>query len=132
MTYDTKNHQRRSLRLKDYAYSQEGAYFITICTHDKVAILGGIVDGAIRLNRFGSVVNKCWLEIPHHFPNVEIDTFVIMPNHFHGILVIHDCRGEVTSPTPKGTETAPLQKMLQNSCHSPSIKCDTEVDDEGY
>ena len=116
--------QRRSLRLKEHDYSQEGAYFVTICTQNKVAVLGEIVDGAMRLNRFGNVVNKCWREIPHHFPDVEIDTFVIMPNHFHGILVIHNCRGtacrttsinnmrrgEVTSPTPRDAETAPLRK----------------------
>jgi hypothetical protein len=58
-----------------------------------VAILGKIVDGAMQLNRFGNFVNKYWLEIPGHFLNVEIDMFVVMPNHFHSILVIHDCGG---------------------------------------
>lgn len=77
------------------------------------------------LNRFGSIVSECCVEIPAHFTNVEMDTFVVMPNHIHGILVIHDCtdttthfttsihngrRGEVTSPTQKGAATAPLQK----------------------
>jgi putative transposase len=111
MKANSNQWQRRSIRLKDYDYSQAGAYFVTICTRDKVAVLGEIVDGVMQLNRFGNVVNKCWLEIPHHFPNVEIDTFVIMPNHIHGIVsIVDNCRGEVTSPTPKGAETAPLQK----------------------
>ena len=111
MTHATQQHQRRSLRLKDYDYSQAGAYFVTICTQNKVPVLGEIVEGVMRLNRFGNVVNKCWLEIPHHFPDVEIDAFVIMPNHMHGIIVlINNCRGEVTSPAPKGAETAPLRK----------------------
>jgi REP-associated tyrosine transposase len=132
----TKQSRRHSLRLQDYDYSQEGAYFMTICTHKKVAILSVIVNGATRLNRFGNVVNKCWLAIPYRFPNVEIDTFIVMPNHFHGILVIHDCsRGEVTSPIPKGAETAPLRrytlgqiiayfkyqttKFINQICHTP-------------
>ena len=111
MTHATQQHQRRSLRLKDYDYSQAGAYFVTICTQNKVPVLGKIVEGVMRLNRFGNVVNKCWLEIPHHFPDVKIDAFVVMPNHMHGIIVlINNCRGEVTSPAPKGAETAPLRK----------------------
>ena len=102
LKFDTKQSQRHSLRLRDYDYSQEGAYFVTICARDKVAILGGIVDGAIQLNRLENVVNKCWLEIPHHFPNVEVNAFVLMPNHIHGILVIHDCRGTACrAPTEK-------------------------------
>jgi len=102
MKYDSDKHWRRSIRLKDYDYCQEGAYFVTICTHSHKCLFGEIVSGATQLNRFGNVVNKCWLEIPHHFPNVEIDTFVVMPNHFHGILVIHDCRGTACrAPTEK-------------------------------
>ncbi len=111
MTHATQQYQRHSLRLKDYDYSQEGAYFVTICTHSHKCIFGEIADDATRLNRFGNVVNKCWLEIPYHFPNMEIDAFVIMPNHFHGIVsIVDNRRGEVTSPIPKGAETAPLRK----------------------
>lgn len=132
---DKEESQRCSIRLKDYDYSQEGAYFVTICTHGHKCLFGQIVDSTMQLNRFGNVVNKCWLEIPHHFPNVEVDAFVIMPNHFHGIVVIQDYRGEVTSPTPKGAETAPLQrhtlgqtiayfkyqttKSINQICHTP-------------
>jgi len=132
----TKQSRRHSLRLQDYDYSQEGAYFVTICTQKKVTVLGQIVDGVMQLNRFGNVVNRCWLGIPHHFPNVEIDTFVVMPNHFHGIIaLIGNCRGEVTSPTPKGAATAPLRrytlgqimayfkyqttKFINQICHTP-------------
>jgi REP element-mobilizing transposase RayT len=80
--------------LKDYDYSQAGAYFMTICTHSHKCLFGEIVSGATQLNKFGNVVNKCWLEIPHHFPNVEVDAFAIMPNHIHGIMsIVDNCRG---------------------------------------
>ena len=111
MIFDTLQNPRRSIRLKDYDYSQEGAYFVTICTQKKAAILGRIVAGAVRLNRFGNVVNTCWTKMPHHFPNVEIDTFVIMTNHIHGIIVLIDnCRGAVAAPFGAGEVTSPLRK----------------------
>jgi len=101
--------QRRSIRLNDYDYSQEGAYFVTICTHRHKFLFGKIVDSAIQLNRLGNVVNKCWLEIPHHFPNAEVDAFVIMPNHIHGIVsIVDNCRGTACrAPTEKFGRPAP-------------------------
>ncbi|MCS6804883.1 MAG: transposase [Blastocatellia bacterium] len=81
---------RRSIRLKGYDYAQPGAYFITICTHDRACLFGDVVDGKMRLNAMGQMVQQCWQEIPCHFPHVELDAFVVMPNHIHGILVITD------------------------------------------
>jgi len=103
--------QRRSIRLKDYDYSQEGAYFVTICTQNNITMFGKITSGKMHLNKFGSIVNDCWREMPSHFPNVEIDAFVVIPNHMHGIVnIVDNRRGEVTSPAPKGAATAPLRK----------------------
>jgi REP element-mobilizing transposase RayT len=93
--------------LKGYDYSQEGAYFITICTQDRVCLFGDIVDGKMRLNDKGQHVEKCWHEILVHFPNVELDEFVIMPNHVHGILVIDDIVG--------AKNFSPLQLMPSRS-----------------
>ncbi len=81
-------HHRRSIRLPDYDYTQNGAYVVTICTHGREALFGEIVDGEMRLNDFGRIVEVCWFAIPEHFPHVEIDAFVVMPNHVHGIIVI--------------------------------------------
>ncbi|MBS4000992.1 MAG: transposase [Desulfobulbaceae bacterium] len=77
-------------RLTEYDYSQAGAYFITICTQNHNHIFGEIANGIIKLNEFGKIVEKCWFEIPIHFPNVSLDVFVIMPNHIHGIVMINE------------------------------------------
>ncbi len=75
-----EGHNRRSIRLKGYDYSQDGAYFVTICTHDETCLFD---DPDLR-----RIVAECWLAIPDHFPFIELDCWVIMPNHLHGILTI--------------------------------------------
>jgi putative transposase len=90
MRYDPRIHHRRSIRLKEYDYTQPGAYFITICTEARQCLFGNVVKGEIQLNCLGQIALNYWLEIPEHFPQIELDSFVIMPNHLHGILVITD------------------------------------------
>jgi putative transposase len=87
---------RKSIRLKTYDYSQPGAYFITICTHDKKCLFGNISDRQMNLNGIGSIVENEWLKTASLRPNVELDVFVIMPNHIHGIIFIKnkDYKGE--------------------------------------
>jgi hypothetical protein len=84
MSFDPEEHHRRSIRIKGYDYSQPGAYFVTICTRDRECLLGSV----LRLNEFGEIAQRCWEEIPGHFPSVELDAFVVMPNHIHAILVV--------------------------------------------
>jgi len=74
--------------LKHYDYSQAGAYFITLCTHDRQCLFGEIQNGNMRLNHFGQMVADCWLDLPNHYPHIELHESVVMPNHFHGIVVI--------------------------------------------
>ena len=81
-------HYPRSIRLKGYDYAQAGAYFVTICTHRQDCLLGEIVDEEMMLSAYGEVAKTCFDEIPQHFPHAEVDAFVIMPNHLHGIIVI--------------------------------------------
>ena len=88
MKYNPDKHHRRSIRLREYDYSQAGAYFVTICTKDRESIFGEIAGGEMRLNSFGKMVQTCWLDLPRHYPHVELDAFVIMPNHIHGIVVL--------------------------------------------
>lgn len=103
----TTHHHRRSIRLKDYDYTQNGAYFVTICTHEKRCIFGQVVDGVMSLNEWGRVVQSCWDEIPVHYPMVELDAFVVMPNHVHGVVVITVSVGaQYIAPLPKHGATA--------------------------
>ena len=86
MKYDPNKHHRRSTRLKNYDYTTPGAYFITLCTHQRECLFGEIVDGSMQLNSIGSTIQAYWLRLPRHFQQLTLDMFVVMPNHLHGIL----------------------------------------------
>ncbi|MCS6925746.1 MAG: hypothetical protein NZ578_07585, partial [Candidatus Binatia bacterium] len=81
MTYDPRKHHRRSIRLKGHDYSQPGAYFVTICTHDRSCLFGDVVDGKMRLNDAGQIVADTWYDLPNHVGGLVLDAFVVMPNH---------------------------------------------------
>lgn len=105
-------HDRQTIRLRGFDYSQPGAYFLTFCTSERAYLFGGIRGKEMRLNDLGRVALECWNEIPVHFPFVDLDEFVIMPNHMHGILWIRDhntsgrgtiyCTPTNCAPTPEG------------------------------
>jgi len=88
MKYEHDKHHLRSIRLKGYDYSQSGAYFLTICTQNRESLSGDVVDGEMRLNDAGHMVWDAWHKIPEHFPHAGIDEFIVMPNHFHGIIML--------------------------------------------
>jgi len=88
VSYNPHRHHRRSIRLKGYDYSQAGGYFVTVCSQNRDCVFGEIADGQIRLNVFGEIVQACWYDLPRHHSRVELDAFVIMPNHVHGIIVL--------------------------------------------
>lgn len=90
MTYDPEKHHRRSIRLKGYDYTQPGAYFITICTQGRECLFGEIIDGEMHLDEAGQIVVQTWQDLPNHVSNVQLDAFVVMPNHVHGIIIITD------------------------------------------
>ena len=114
MAFDPDKHHRRSIRLKGRDYSQPGAYFVTICTRDRACLFGDVVNGEMRLNGSGETARRCWEDIPDHFPLVELDAFVIMPNHVHGIIVVPG-RGEKSfAPTYAPTTTTPTTAIAQS------------------
>ena len=82
--------QRRSIRLKDFDYSETGYYFITICAKNRECLFGGMINFEMRLNDAGQMMEKWWKELNHKFPRVQTDTFAVMPNHFHGIIGLCD------------------------------------------
>jgi putative transposase len=90
----TESKKRRPLRLKEYSYSQPGAYFVTVCTKNKQCIFGKIYNEEMKLSDKGEIVKKEWLKTAVIRPYVRLDQFVVMPNHFHAILWIEkDDRG---------------------------------------
>lgn len=91
--FDPQKHRRKSIRLQGYDYSQAGAYFVTIVTYHRDSLFGEIVNKGMILNDFGKIADECWRAIPEHFPFVELGAFIIMPNHVHGIIVIHNDHG---------------------------------------
>jgi putative transposase len=94
-----------SMRLPSWDYGNDGFYFITICTQNKRHDFGKIVDENIELSEIGRLAEQFWLEIPNHFSFVQLDAFVIMPNHIHGILIIDKSAdiGEINSDGDKNT-----------------------------
>jgi len=93
--------------LKEYDYSLLGAYFVTICTQNKVCQFGNITDSTIQLNDAGRMIEKWWLELNHKFDNIQTDEYIVMPNHFHGVIMLMDVSG-------RGTHAGvPLQSVIQ-------------------
>lgn len=85
-----KINSRRSIRLSQYDYSQEGMYFITICCHQKMCRFGEIINESMALNTIGRIAHSIWQTIPDHYPSIELESFVVMPNHMHGILTVNN------------------------------------------
>jgi REP-associated tyrosine transposase len=90
MSTDAHHRHRRSMRLAGYDYSQAGAYFVTICTHDRIPLFGEVIDDAVRLSPNGIVVMATRGGLSVHYPNLDLDAFIVMPNHIHGIIVLAD------------------------------------------
>src|SRR5689334_13367963 len=89
MAYDPQKHNRRSIRLQGYDYTREGLYYLTIVTQGRACLFGEIVGGVMRLNAAGRMVERWWFELAHKFPTVSLDKHILMPNHFHGNVIIH-------------------------------------------
>jgi putative transposase len=87
--FDQQKHHRHSIRLKGYDYAQAGAYYLTIVAQNRECLFGKILDDEIELTEAGKMLEKWWYELPIKFPFIETDEFVIMPNHFHGIILIN-------------------------------------------
>ncbi|MEH2412473.1 transposase [Nostoc sp.] len=89
-----------STRLPAWSYASNAGYFVTICTDGKKYFFGDVVEGEMQRSPIGEVAHKLWYEIPNHFSNCQIDSFCVMPNHIHGILVINQTQeGDAVNQT---------------------------------
>lgn len=88
MAFNKNIHHRKSIRLRGYDYSQPGAYFITICTHNRRPLFGNIVDGNMMLNEAGVMVEQHWHDLANRFTAIRLGPYVTMPNHIHGVVEI--------------------------------------------
>jgi len=85
---DQDKHHRCSIRLKDYDYSQAGGYFVTICASNRKYLFCKIANGKMQLNKTGKMIKLVWNKLPQNYSGVDIDAFIVMPNHIHGIIVL--------------------------------------------
>ena len=92
---------RRSIRLRGYDYALAGAYFVTIVTRDRQCLFGDIVDDQTRLNLWGKIAQDEWQKSAQIRKEIELDIFIVMPNHIHGIIVITDATGRATGRSPQ-------------------------------
>jgi putative transposase len=104
MTFVTPEYHRRSIRLNDYDCCRSGAYFVTICTHDRQCLFGNIVASEMRLSEIGEIVQDEWLRTEEIRHEIVLDAFVVMPNHVHGVVFILD---DIKSPV-RATRQSPL------------------------
>ncbi len=112
-------HHRRSIRIKGYDYGQAGLYFVTLCCHDRICRFGYVENGIMVLNEWGRIAHSEWLKTLELRPNVELGAFVVMPNHFHGIIRITR-RGEIHAPVEsrRGELNSPPLDA-RGECNSP-------------
>lgn len=94
MTYNPDIHHRRSIRLREFDYSSTGGYFITTCVQNRECLFGNITDGVMVLNDAGKLVESVWNGLTERFPSIELDAFIVMPNHVHFIV-------NIAAPTEK-------------------------------
>jgi hypothetical protein len=111
--HNLTNYHRHSTRMVGYDYSLAGAYFVTTVALKRECIFGDLIDGELMLNVFGQIVTQSWEWLSQQYPYVELDSFIVMPNHFHGILRINALDVESRGGSrPTSTKNKPLG--LQN------------------
>jgi REP element-mobilizing transposase RayT len=111
VTAEAANLRRRSIRLPGYDYAQPGAYFVTIVAAGRQCLFGDVVEQEMRLSRFGEIVRDEWLRTPEIRQETELGAFVVMPNHFHGIVVI-SADASVGASAVGATRRSPLRARV--------------------
>ena len=108
MTHSRQRHHRRTLRLEGFDYTQTGYYFVTIVVKERKCLLGEIAGEEMKLNEMGRIVAASWKWLGDQYPYVELDEYIVMPNHVHGIIVIKDTdNGAIASHRRGDSRIAP-------------------------
>jgi putative transposase len=115
MKFDLQKHHRRSIRLPDYDYSQPGVYFITLVTRGRECLFGEIKDGEMHINEAGQIVWNVWGSLPVRYPQIGLGAASVMPNHFHGNIIIHETATvgaihELPLPSPSTRVTDQMER----------------------
>jgi len=113
MTLFRNKYRIETTRLRGWDYAAAGGYFVTLCTRNRLPFFGEIRGGEMHLSPIGEIACEYWLQIPQHTAgNVELDVFVVMPNHVHGIIIIRDsvvetlqCNVSTTTPPTRNVST---------------------------
>ncbi len=129
MPYDPSVHHRRSIRLRGYDYRRPGLYAVTIVVKGREINFGEIVDDAMQANEAGRIAVAVWAELPAHFPCVDTDAFVLMPNHVHGIIVIGEPPAPVGAGSPRPVPPADVGAGSPRPTESPRPTPTPAVDD---
>ncbi len=98
------------MRLRNYDYANPGAYFVTICSLQKECLFGDVINVEMKLNEYGIVLHECWHNLINHYFHIELDEYIIMPNHMHFIINIMDTVGAGFKPAPTSINWEQLQK----------------------
>ena len=113
-------HHRRSIRLLGYDYAEAGAYFITVCAYRRRCLFGDVIGAEMHLSDAGRLVHDVWDGLPNHYPDIQLDAFVVMPNHAHGIVVLVGA-GLKPAPTDPGGARFPDVGLRPHSHGLPEI-----------
>ena len=129
---DLKKYDRKSNRLKGFDYSSAGMYFITICTQNRQCIFEEIANEVFIINEIGKMIEQHWLQIQDDFCNIKLDSYIIMPNHLHGLIIIEDdtVRSRLVSDQCIGTRATPSEigdiicafKSKTTNCYIKNVK----------
>ena len=124
--------RRKPTRMPGYDYTLPGGYFVTICTHQHQTLFGEVVAGEMQLNKVGEIVRECWANLPTNYPNIQLDEFVIMPDHVHGVLFILETESIVGSGLkPDPTKRYSLSEIIRGFKTFSSRKINSIYDTRG-
>ena len=99
MRFNPDIHHRRSIRLSEHNYSESCHYFITLCASQRQSLFGNIADNNMKLNDAGMMVETIWRQLPEYYAGVELNEYVVMPNHFHAIITVVEQGAASSAPT---------------------------------